>query len=390
MNRRDLLKLGVVAGVGAIVSRIAGQTSQPPARPRIAVPAAEGVVLASKPLRILILGGTGFIGPHQVRYALARGHKLTLFNRGRRPKEWPGEVEELTGDRDAGDLKALEGREWDVCIDNPTSLPFWVRDAGRVLVGHVKQYVFISTLSVLADTSQPGLDETAPVARYTGRDAMAETRATLMADVYLYGPLKAVCEAEAEKCFPGATTIVRPTLIVGPGDDTDRFTYWPVRIARGGEVLAPPADDPVQFIDARDLAEWTVRLVEQGALGIFTAAGPGHELRVAAMMHDIHAATGSDAKFIFASNRFLREQSIEAWSDLPAWVPGEGESAGFARVSNARAIASGLKFRPLAATAADTLAWFNALPDERRTRLRAGLTAERETAALAAWHARNS
>jgi 2'-hydroxyisoflavone reductase len=390
MNRRDLLKLGAMASVGALVSRIAAQNSPPPARPRAPVPAAEGVERAERPLRILILGGTGFTGPHQVHYALARGHKLTLFNRGRRPKEWPGEVEELTGDRDAGDLKALEGREWDVCIDNPTSLPFWVRDAGRVLAGHVKQYVFISTLSVLADTSQPGLDESAPVARYTGRDAMAETRATLMADMNLYGQLKAVCEAEAENQFPGITTVVRPTLIAGPGDDTDRFTYWPVRIARGGEVLAPPPDDPVQFIDARDLAEWTVRLVEQRALGKFNAAGPGHELSVAAMIHGIHAVTGSDAKFVFATNRFLREQGIGAWSDLPAWVPGVGETAGFARVSNARAIAAGLTFRPLATTAADTLAWFNTLPDERRAKLRSGLTPEREAAALAAWHARKS
>jgi 2'-hydroxyisoflavone reductase len=352
------------------------------------VSAAECVERADHPLRNLILGGTGYTGPHQVLYALARCHKLTLFNRGRRPKEWHGEDEELTGYRDAGDLRALEGREWDVCIDNPTSLPFWVRDAGRVLAGHVKQYVFISTLSVLADTSQPDLDETAPVARYTGRDAMAETRATLMADMKLYGPLKAACGAEAEKWFAGMTTVIRPTLIAGPGDDTDRFTYWPVRIARGGEVLAPPADDPVQFIDARDLAEWTVRLVEQRSLGRFNAAGPGHELSVAAMMHGIRAATGSDAKFVFATGRFLREQGIEAWSDLPAWVPGEGESAGFARVSNARAIATGLTFRQLATTASETFSWFNTLPDERRTKLRAGLTAERESAALEVWHAR--
>ncbi|HEY5550424.1 MAG TPA: hypothetical protein VIK52_00945, partial [Opitutaceae bacterium] len=338
----------------------------------------------------LILGGTGFTGPHQVRYALARGHKLTLFNRGRRPKEWPGEVEELTGDRDAGDLKALEGREWDVCIDNPTSLPFWVRDAGRVLAGRVKHYVFISTLSVLSDTSTPGLDEGAPLARYTGRDAMAETRASLMADMNLYGPLKAACEAEAEKWFPGMTTVIRPTLIAGPGDDTDRFTYWPVRVVRGGEVLAPPAGDPVQFIDARDLAEWTVRVAEGRTLGMFNAAGPGHELRVTALMHGIHAATGSVAKFAFATNEFLRAQSIDAWSDLPAWVPGEGETAGFARVSNAHAIAAGLTFRPLATTTADTLVWFNTLPEERRSKLRAGLSAEREAAALAAWHARKS
>lgn len=198
---------------------------------------------AVKPLRILILGGTGFTGPHQVRYALARGHSLTLFNRGRRPKEWPSHVEELTGDRDTGDLKSLAGREWDVCIDNPTSVPFWVRDAGAVLGGKVGHYVFISTISVFASTQTLGMDESAPLARYEGKDVMAETNAVLRTNMGLYGPLKAACEAEAEKQFPGKTTIIRPTLIAGPGDDTDRFTYWPVRLARGGDVLAPPAAD---------------------------------------------------------------------------------------------------------------------------------------------------
>ena len=210
-----------------------------------------------RPLNILILGGTGFIGPHQVRYALARGHKVTLFNRGRQPKDWPGEVEELLGDRNTGDLKTLEGREWDVCIDNPTTLPFWVRDAGKALKGKVKQYVFISTISVYAGDDRPA-DETSALAPYGGKDPMAETQDTVKASgMTLYGPLKALSEAEARKQFgEAATTIIRPGLIVGPGDETDRFTYWPVRLARGGEVAAPgDGSDPVQFIDARDLAE---------------------------------------------------------------------------------------------------------------------------------------
>jgi 2'-hydroxyisoflavone reductase len=219
-----------------------------------------------KPLRILILGGTGFIGPHEVTYALARGHKLTLFNRGKSPHAWPGEVEELIGDRNTGDLKALAGREWDVCIDNPTTLPFWVRDAGEALHGKVRQYIFISTISVYAANDAPA-DETAAVAPYAGKDPMAETADTLKAHVgELYGPLKAVSEKEAEKQFPGMTTIIRPGLIAGPGDETDRFTYWPVRLARGGEVLAPgDGSDPVQLIDARDLAEWTIRMAERSA-----------------------------------------------------------------------------------------------------------------------------
>jgi 2'-hydroxyisoflavone reductase len=204
----------------------------------------------------------------------------------------------------------------------------------------------------------------------------------------LYGPLKAACEAEAEKQFPGKTTIIRPTLIAGPGDDTDRFTYWPVRLARGGDVLAPPVADPVQLIDARDLAEWTIRVAEQRALGIFNAAGPQRELRMDTMIADVRAATGSTANVIHADAEFLAKQKVGPWMDLPAWVPGQGQTAGFARVSNARAVKAGLTFRPVGVTAADTLAWFNALPEARRAKLRAGLSAEREAAALKAWHER--
>src|SRR5580698_7353069 len=179
-----------------------------------------------KQLRILILGGTGFIGPHQVRYALARGHKVTLFNRGREPDAWGGQVEELIGDRNTGDLKALEGRTWDVCIDNPTTLPFWVRDAGQVLAGKVGQYIFISTISVYAADDKPGADEAAPTQTFDG-DPLAQRTA----GPELYGPMKAASEKEAQRQFPGMTTVIRPGLIVGPGDATDRFTYWPVRLA---------------------------------------------------------------------------------------------------------------------------------------------------------------
>lgn len=387
MTRRELLKLGAAAGAATLLTRAIAQTpaaAAPKPKP-VHVDAAEGVARAERPLNILILGGTGFTGPQQVRYALARGHKLTLFNRGRRPKEWPGEVEELTGDREIGDLKALESRTWDVCIDNPTSVPFWVRDVGRVLQGKVQQYVFISSLSAYANTGQPGMTEDAPLARYAGPDVMKETRATLLANMALFGPLKAACEAEAEKWFPGITTIVRPTLIVGPGDDTDRFTYWPVRVARGGEVLAPPAQDPVQLIDARDLAEWTIRLCEQRAFGAYNGVGPGYELSVAAMLHGIHAVVGGSAKFTHVPADFLAAQKVAPWGDLPVWVPGQGETAGFSRVSAAKSIASGLTYRPLATTVADLLAWFRTLPAERQAKLRAGISPEREAAALAAW-----
>lgn len=389
MTRRDLLKLGALAGASTLVSRATAQAanSAPPPKP-VTVTAAAGVERAAKPLNILILGGTGFTGPHQVRYALARGHKLTLFNRGRRPKEWPGEVEELTGDRETGDLKSLEGREWDVCIDNPTSVPHWVRDVGQVLRGKVKQYVYISSIGAYESLATPDMDETSPTAKYTGPDVMKETRATLLANMALFGPLKAACEAEAEKQFPGITTLIRPTLIVGPGDDTDRFTYWPLRVARGGEVLAPPADDPIQVIDARDLAEWTIRLCEQGAFGAFNAVGPDYELSVAAMMHGIRAATGTPAKFVFTDQAFVTANEIRPWSEFPAWVPGGGDTAGFMRQSRARADATGLTFRPLANTVTDLLAWFHSLPAERQATLRSGMKPEREADLLAKWHAR--
>jgi 2'-hydroxyisoflavone reductase len=390
MTRRDALKLGALAGAATLISRAAGQipTPKPVTLPRVAVAAAEGVTKAAQPLNILILGGTGFTGPHQVRYALARGHKLTLFNRGRRPKDWPGEVEELTGDRETADLKSIEGRQWDVCIDNPTSVPSWVRDVGRVLQGRVKQYIFISTLSAYADTATAGMTEDAPLARYTGPDIMLETRANLLANMNLYGPMKAGCEIEAGKWFAGITTVIRPTLIVGPGDDTDRFTYWPVRIARGGEVLAPPAADPVQLIDARDLAEWTIRLAEQRAFGAYNGVGPNYELGTGAMLHGIRAAVGGNARFTFTTADILEKENVNAWSDLPVWVPGQGETVGFHRMSTAKSIAAGLTYRPLAVTAADTLAWFQAQPAERQAKLRAGLIPDREAAVLKAWHAR--
>src|SRR5437868_1654658 len=250
-----------------------------------------------KSLRILILGGTGFTGPYQVRYALSRGHKVTTFNRGKtHPGELPSEVEQLVGDRN-GKLDALKNRKWDVVIDNPTMLPAWVRDAAQILKGNVERYVFISTISVFADTSKPGVDENAPLAKYTGADPMKETRDTVIASKFaLYGPLKALSEQEAEKWFPKQTLILRPGLMVGPRDETDRFSYWPVRLDRGGEVLAPgDPSDPVQFIDGRDLAEWVIRMVEQRETGLYNATGPDKTLGIGAMLERIKSANTSTA-----------------------------------------------------------------------------------------------
>jgi 2'-hydroxyisoflavone reductase len=339
-------------------------------------------------MRILILGGTGFTGPHQVRYALSRGHSVTLFNRGRQSLEWPRQVEQLVGDREAGDLRALAGREWDACIDNPTTLPVWVRDIGQALRGRVKQYIFISTISVYADNREPA-DESAAVATYSGADPMRETLASLRASAgTLYGPLKALSEKEALVQFPGMATIVRPGLIVGPGDESDRFTYWPVRLARGGEVLAPgDGDDPVQIIDARDLAEWTIRLAESRVFGTFNATGPAHRLSMGGMLRDIAAATHSTAHLVWVPTAFLDSEKVAAWSDMPVWVPGHGDDAGFAQRSITKALRTGLVFRPLSQSAVDTLAWFRQQPPARQAMLKAGLPAEREMQVLTAWRA---
>lgn len=376
MNRRDVIKLGALSAAVALTTRIG------------TLDAAEA---APKPLKILILGGTGFIGPAQVRYALSRGHSVTLLNRGRKEVDWPTDVEQLIGDRNKGELDALKDRDWDVCIDNPTTLPFWVRDAGQALKGRVKQYIFVSTISVYADNATAAANESAALGSYAGKDAMAETQDSVKADMRLYGVLKAASEREAEKQFPGITTIVRPGLIVGPGDPTDRYSYWPVRLSQGGNVAAPgDGKDPVQFIDARDLGEWMIRLAEQRRYGAFNATGPAKALSMAAMLDDIAKAVRSDATLTWIPTDFLQAQKVSPWRDMPVWIPGQGDTAGFARRNIDKALAAGLSFRSQAMTARDTLAWFRSLPADRQAKLAAGLTPERETALLSAWKARPS
>src|SRR5438270_6194990 len=368
MKRRQFIKL---SGAGALALT--------------ARPASLFAEKAVKPLRILILGGTGFTGPYQVRYALSRGHKVTTFNRGKtHPGELPNGVEQLIGDRN-GKLDALKNRQWDVVIDNPTTLPAWVRDAAQILKGNVERYVFISTISVYDDLKNRGPNEDSPLKKYDGPDPYKETIEAMKASGFkTYGPLKALSEKESEKWFPGKTLIIRPGLIVGPRDESDRFTYWPVRIDRGGEVLAPgDPNDPVQFIDARDLAEWTIRMAENRPTGIYNATGPAKPLGVGAMLDGIKEALKSNAKFVWTNEDFLAQQKVEPWSDMPVWT---GKESGLARTNIGRAQSIGLTFRPLADTARETLAWFKSLPQDRQSKLRAGLTPEREAEVLSAWN----
>ncbi len=360
----------------------------------LGMPRAEAATPSvGKPLDILILGGTGLTGPHQVRYALARGHKVTVFNRGRRNDRLPSGVTELVGDRNLHQLDALKGKEWDVVIDNPASLPFWVKDVGELLKNRTKQYVFISTISVY-DTSkpQPGISESSPLIEYTKGDPLAVTQQEFMKDIGgLYGAMKTASEGEAKKWFGDRTTIIRPTLIVGPGDESFRFTYWPYRIAKGGEILAPgDGDDHVQIVDCRDLAEWTIRVVENRTTGTFNAAGPASPMTMAEQLYGIRAAFDGnrEVRFTWMPAEFLAAQNVTPWADMPTWIPRSDPDSMSMSVENRRAVTAGLTFRPLATSAVDALEWFRAAPPEAQARMQksAGLPPERERAALDAWH----
>jgi 2'-hydroxyisoflavone reductase len=332
-----------------------------------------------KPMKILILGGTAFLGPQIVESAVARGHVLTLFNRGKtNPGLFP-DIEKLHGDRD-GDLKSLEGRKWDAVVDTSGFVPRIVTMSATLLAPNVKQYVFISTISVFGEGLKPGTAEDGRIATMPD-----ETNEEV---VKYYGALKALCEKAADKAMSGRAWIVRPGLIVGPGDKSDRYTYWPVRIAKGGEVLAPgDGSDPVQYIDVRDLAAFIVQGVERDLTGTYNATGPATKLTMKQLLDGIKKGTGGDAKFTWVSTEFLEAQKVAPWSDLPVWVPSQNGEEGFTQISCAKAIAAGLTFRPVATTAKDTLAWYKTLPADRRGKLGAGISADKEKELLAAWHA---
>lgn len=385
LDRRTFFKHSALLGgaVGLGLPAAAQAFSADGVRPLVYRPEAGNA--QPTPLRILILGGTGFIGPNQVEYALARKHKVTLFNRGKTNATLFPDVPRIIGDRNVpGGHDGLKQGTWDVVIDNPTRNPLWVRGAGEALKGRVGQYLFISTISTYSDNSIVGMDESGPLHTPAAPAVWASN------DGANYGPNKVQCELEAKAQFgEDKVTIVRPGLIVGPGDLSDRFSYWPVRIDKGGEILAPGTpNDAVQYIDAEDLGAWTVRLAESHTMGTFNATGPKSPTNIAEMLYGIKAVTSSDAHFTWVAADFLAANQVRPWSDMPVWMPPFGRTAGFMSVNCNKAFAAGLTGRPLAETAKHTLDWYKTRPAAEQEKLRAGLAPEKEKTVLAAWHAK--
>lgn len=317
-------------------------------------------------MKILIIGGTRFLGRHLVTSARARGHEVTLFNRGQTNPDLFPRVKTIRGDREH-DLEQLTGR-WDAVIDTCGYVPRVVKLSAEALKEHVSQYVFISSISVYSDFSKIGIHESASVAQLEDEGAEEITGET-------YGGLKALCEKTIQSVFGADALIIRPGLIVGPHDPTDRFTYWPVRISKGGDVLTPERPDSLtQFIDARDLADFTIRLIEQNISGVFNATG--HSMTLNNLFETCKRVSKSNAVFHWAPVEFLAEHNIAPWSDMPAWVPDTSEDAGFLRVDISKAMHAGLKFTDLGETIRDTLKWeFERAQDHE---WKAGLKPERE------------
>lgn len=370
---------------------------------------------AAKPLKVLFLGGTGMLGPHVIKILLDRGHEVTLFNRGNRDELFP-DLEFIQGNRivdvEPG-LKPLQdevdkGRQWDAVIDT-ASVHAWVENSAKVLKDSAAHYTYISSLSVYADNSQVGLDEDDAVA--TMPDEVADGITALPYDMQYYGAVKARSEDAARRHFPGRALIHRPGLLVGPRDFTHRFTYWPHRVRQGGEVLAPgEASHPLQFIDVRDLAAFMVLGIEQGTTGTFNVNGPvsgegGQAMTIDTLLVTCKQVTGSDATFTYAEGDWLAGQGVNAWAQMPVWIPPGPQTAGFHTRDISKAIAVGLVTRPLATTIADTLTWLdeeympmwkNAMAERGEADAkfgfggsRPGITREREAELLAMWKSRD-
>jgi 2'-hydroxyisoflavone reductase len=361
MNRRDLLKLGTAAAGGLLL--------------RASAAAGDGA--AARPMKVLIFGGTGFIGPHFVRELRAGGHKLTLFNRGKRNPGLFPDVETLIGDRNvAGSSNVLKGREWDVVIDDSGYFPRQVQASTEALKDHVQHYIYVSSISAYADLTPAGIDEDYQLAPLEDPDAKEITDKN-------YGGLKAACEQVVERTFGARQAVIRPTYIVGPGDHTDRFTYWPWRVARGGDMFAPGTpQDPIQFIDVRDFADFMRRCVEQRIAGRYNMCNPPGAVTMGDLLETSKRVTRANTKFRWAPLQFLEDNQLLESGELTTWSAPSGDSAGASLVSSARAVAKGLRFRTVETTVRDLLAWHEQRPAEQKQKLRAGLTPEREAELL--------
>ena len=396
LDRRELLAGGLAGLVAAACkdkpSTIAAPVSTTPVKPG--------------PKKILILGGTGFLGPHVVDAARAKGHTVTLFNRGKtHPKLFP-DVEKLQGDRD-GKLDALANRTWDAVVDTSGYVPRIVKQSVELLAPKVGHYIFISTMSVYAADDRPGADETAALHKLDDPTSEDVSRN--------YGALKAACEATCEAGMPGRVANLRAGWMAGPLDPTGRFTYWPNRLADGGEVLAPgDGSTPIQLIDARDLAAWIIALIERGTVGTFNAFGPSNHPAVSLTMKSLldacNQAAGNKATLTWVPADFLAAHEVAPWSEMPGWLPVSADTTGFGTRSNRRAVEAGLTLRPIVDTARDTLAWVaspdlelwvaNTDPfgsaamltrsdDNKRKAIRgSGIARDKEAKVLAAWKAR--
>jgi 2'-hydroxyisoflavone reductase len=346
------------------------------------VPSRWALAQTRNPLSLLILGGTRFIGVVMSELALKRGPQITFFNRGKTNADLFPDIERIKGDRN-GEIEGLRGRKWDAVIDNSGYFPRAVKLTAELLAPSVSQYLFVSSISVYPDFKGPR-DESSAVGRL--KDETIEK-----VDNDTYGPLKALCEKAAEAAMPGRVTVIRPGLIVGPHDSTDRFTYWPARAARGGEMLAPgKPSDGVQIIDGRDLAAFVLDALENRTTGIFNLVSPPGMFNIGAVVNESIRAANELAKpspapkAVWAPASFLEAQKVEGWSDMPVWLDAKGDDAGFASTSAARAIKAGLKITPMRKTCHDTLAWHLTRPQSERDKLKSGIAPEREKTVLAA------
>lgn len=342
-------------------------------------------------MKLLIIGGTRFLGRHVAADAIARGHEVTLFNRGLHSPEGLQGAETIHGDRNR-DLVKLNGRAWDAVVDTCGFLPREIKAVAEVLSDSIGHYTFISSQSVYADVSVPGIDETAPLKTLTDEqlekanqiDSSRQTSAVNYGD--MYGGLKALCEQTAEEAIPNQVLNVRAGLIVGPHDYMDRFPYWVLRVSHGGEVLAPGRPDTfIQFIDVRDLAEWILRMIERKQTGVYNVSGLPGKVTMENLLDEGKAVSSSNASFTWVSEDFLEQENVAAWTDMPLWLPESYPPLkGFMFMNCDKAIKAGLTVRPLSHTVRDTLNWLREL--DLHENLKAGIDRKREKALLSKWH----